>query len=362
MTDIKSTLMWKEINETPLAFSKIKKNNQKVMENLLIDIKANPINGVYAAGRGTSDHALVYFKYVCEIFAGIPVAYAGSSIVTIYNGKLNLKNQLVIGCSQSGKAADVLEVIRRANSQGAITVSVTNDENSPLAKEAKYHLFCSAGEEKSVAATKTFSTQLYLMLYLASSLAGNQKAIDMLDTYTNELPSIMEVISSETEKLAPNFISMESGFILARGVTYPIALEGALKLQETSYVQMKGYPASDFYHGPMAMINSDTPVFIYAPKFGYSDNSLAENHKNDQVKCIEKMIELGAKTVIITDDSDYQKYSDKACVSMLPKACCESFAMFNFALFAQMFACRISCGKGRNPDSPRALNKVTITK
>lgn len=354
--------MWKEINETPLAFSRIKPNNQKVMDALLSDIKANPITGVYAAGRGTSDHALVYFKYVCEIFAGIPVAYAGSSIITLYSGKLNLKNQLVIGCSQSGKAADVLEVIRRANAQGAITVSVTNDENSPLAKEAKYHLFCSAGEEKSVAATKTFSTQLYLMLWLASSLANNQKAIDMLDTYTNNLPSIMEVISSETEKLAPNFASMESGFILARGVTYPIALEGALKLQETSYVQMKGYPASDFYHGPMAMINKDTPVFIYAPKFGYADKSLANNHKQDQVKCIEKMIELGAKTVIITDDADYKKYEGKAFIASLPEACCESFAMFNFALFAQMFACRISCSKGRNPDSPRALNKVTITK
>ena len=77
MTDIKSTLMWKEINETPVAFSKIKANNQKVMDALLSDVKANPICGIYAAGRGTSDHALVYFKYVCEIFAGIPVGGFG---------------------------------------------------------------------------------------------------------------------------------------------------------------------------------------------------------------------------------------------------------------------------------------------
>ncbi len=362
MTDYRSTLMWKEINETPTAFKNIKPNNKKTMDALLEDIKNNPICGVYAAGRGTSDHALVYFKYVCEIFAGIPVAYAGSSIVTLYKGKLNLKNQLVIGCSQSGKAADVLEVIRRAKADGAITVSVTNDENSPLAKEAKYHLFCSAGEEKSVAATKTFSTQLYLMLWLASSLAENIRAIDMLDTYTENLPSVIEAISAQTEALAPEFYSMESGFILARGVTYPIALEGALKLQETSYVQMKGYPASDFYHGPMAMVSKDTPVFIYAPKYGYSDESMKEAHKLDQEKCIDKMIELGAKTVIITDDEDYKHYEGKAFVAILPKACCESFAMFNFALFAQMFACRISCGKGRNPDNPRALNKVTITK
>ncbi len=362
MTDFKTTLMWKEINETPVAFSKIKPNNRETMCALLADIKSNPITGVYAAGRGTSDHALVYFKYLCEIFAGIPVAYAGSSIITLYNGKLNLKNQLVIGCSQSGKAADVLEVIRRANSDGAITVSVTNDESSPLAKEAKYHLFCSAGEEKSVAATKTFSTQLYLMLWLAYALSGKQNGIDELDKYTESLPLIMEKISLETEKLAPNFFDMESGFILARGVTYPIALEGALKLQETSYVQMKGYPASDFYHGPMAMVSENTPVFIYAPGYGYADTSLAKNHKQDQEKCIEKMIELGAKTVIVTDDLSYKKYMGKAFVSILPEACCESFAMFNFALFAQMFACRISCGKGRNPDSPRALNKVTITK
>ncbi len=362
MTDIKSTLMWKEINETPETFARIKRNNSKIMAELVSEIKAKGINGIYVAGRGTSDHALMYFKYVCEIFAGIPVAYAASSVITLYNGKLNLKNQLVIGCSQSGKAADVLEVIRRAKENGAITVSVTNDETSPLAKEAGYHLFCSAGEEKSVAATKTFSAQLYIMLWLASSLAENERAIRMLDAYTDTLPSVMEKISEETEKIAPEFIDMQSGFILSRGVTYPIALEGSLKLQETSYVQMKGYPSSDFYHGPMAMVSEGTPVFIYSAKYNYNDASLADAHKADQEKCIEKMIELGAKVVLVTDDKDYKKYEGRAIVALLPETCCESFAMFSFALFAQMFACRISCGKGRNPDSPRALNKVTITK
>lgn len=363
MTNYKETLMWKEINETPRIFGEIRCSNHTTMQSLVDELKANPVRGVYASGRGTSDHALIYFKYLTETFAGLPVALAAPSVLTLYNGKLNLKNQLVIGCSQSGKAADVLEIIKRANEQGAITVSVTNDATSPLAKTAKYHLYCNAGEEKSVAATKTFSAQLYLMLWLSANLAGLSEVTDMLDGYTALLPQHVEAIDKITDKIAPNYYNMQSGFVLSRGITYAIALEATLKLQETSYVQMKGYPASDFYHGPMAMVNKGTPVFMYSAKYNFGVPEMGEIVLADEQKCIDKMIELGADVILVTDD-EYLKsrYENFATVALLPPTYSEAFTMFDFALFAQMLACKISCGKGRNPDSPRALNKVTITK
>ncbi|MBP5467204.1 MAG: SIS domain-containing protein, partial [Clostridia bacterium] len=176
----KDTLMWKEISQTPDIFAKEIKDNSATVSKLVADIKSSGITNFVAAARGTSDHALIYFKYGLECNSSYTVGLAAPSVVTMYNGKINYKNSVVIGCSQSGKAADVLEVLKRANEQGAITISITNDEKSPMAKEAKYHLFCAAEEEKSVAATKTFSAQLFNLLWLAAALSENKEQLELI--------------------------------------------------------------------------------------------------------------------------------------------------------------------------------------
>ena len=154
---------------------------------------------------------------------------------------------------------------------------------------------------------------------------------------------------------------MKSGFVLSRGITYSIALEATLKLQETCYIQMKGYAGSDFYHGPMAMVNESTPVFIYAAR-NNTDEEMESIVRADQVKCIEKMLSLGAPVMLVTNDcvlnGKFSKCNDALINFNVP----EEFSMFAFALYAQMFACKISCGIGNNPDAPRALKKVTITR
>ena len=130
------TLMWKEINETPRIFGEIQSANAEVMQKLVADIKAGSATNFVAAARGTSDHALIYFKYLLEVNSQYTVGLSAPSVVTLYKGKINYSNSIVIGCSQSGKAADVLEVIRKGNEQGAITIAITNDQESPMAKEA----------------------------------------------------------------------------------------------------------------------------------------------------------------------------------------------------------------------------------
>ena len=230
-----------------------------------------------------------------------------------------------------------------------------------MAKEAKYHLFCNCGEEKSVAATKTFNAQLYLLLWLASELAENKENLLMLKNLSEVVESVIPQIDSLTSKYAEKFKDMKSGFILSRGLTYAIALEGTLKLQETCYIQMKGYAGSDFYHGPMAMVNESTPVIIYCAQ-NKGDEEMQHLVRADQIKCVEKMLSLNAPVLLVTNDvllvGKYDKCNDALLNFSLP----EEFAMFAFALFAQMLACKISCAIGNNPDSPRALNKVTITK
>jgi len=357
----KDTLMWKEISETPDAFLKEKKANSAVISKLVSKIKAGNATNFILAGRGTSDHALIYFKYVLESLSPYTVGLAAPSVVTMYNGKSNYGDSIVIGCSQSGKAADVIEVIKRANLQGAITVAITNDEDSPLAKEAKYHLFCAAGEEKSVAATKTFSAELFNLLWLAALLADDNKLLSDVENLSETIKTVIPEIDALTTEYAEKFDYMKSGFVLSRGITYAIALEATLKLQETCYIQMKGYAGSDFYHGPMAMVNEKTPVFIYCAKSTVSEKS-AEIVKADQKKCIDKMLELSAPVLVITNDESLKKEYKTANVAYFDFGYGEEITMFAFALFAQMLACKISCGIGNNPDSPRALNKVTITK
>ena len=363
MINYTDTLMWKEINETPKVFSNIIPFNEETINKIVKEIKNKKITNIYAVARGTSDHALIYFKYAVEIMCGIPVALGASSIVTLYNGAINLKDSLVIGCSQSGKAADVLEILKKANSQNGFTVAVTNDTESPMAKEAAYHIYCGAGAEKSVAATKTFNAQLYALLYLAAKMSGNSNIEKVLSVMDKKAENDLPLINNLAGRYAEKYKSMKSGFVLSRGVTYAIALEATLKLQETSYIQMKGYATSDFFHGPMAMVSETTPVIIYAPRYNFTDKSLAENFFNDEVKGIEKMLSLKAPILLVTDDKKLdEKYSGICDTALIPESENEFFSMFNFALFAQMFACRVSCGIGNNPDSPRALNKVTITK
>ena len=355
------TIMWKEINETPRIFNEIQGYNAVVMKNLLTTVKNSKATNFVAAARGTSDHALIFFKYVLEVYSNYTVGLSAPSVVTLYNGKINYSNSIVIGCSQSGKAADVLEIIKKGNEQGAITIAVTNDPESPMAKEAKFHLCCCAGPEYSVAATKTFSSQLFVLLWLASELSENKEDLLHIKHLGSEITTIVPKIDELTTKYAEKFKGMQSGFVLSRGLTYAIALEASLKLQETCYIQMKGYAGSDFYHGPMAMVNSQTPVIIFAAQ-NNGNEEMQNIVRADQIKCIDKMISLDAPVLLVTNDNVLKGKFSKCNDAFVGWGVPEEIMLFAFALFAQMLACKISCAIGNNPDTPRALNKVTITK
>ena len=357
----KDTIMWKEINETPKIFSEIQGLNAQTMKNLVSAIKKSNATNFVAAARGTSDHALIYFKYVLEVNSNYTVGLSAPSVITLYKGKINYQNSIVIGCSQSGRAEDVLEVIKKGNEQGAITIAVTNDKNSPMAKEAKFHLYCGAGVEESVAATKTFSAQLYLLLWLASEIAPIKEDLIALKHLDKEIEHIIPEIDQLTTKFAEKFKDMKSGFVLSRGLTYAIALEATLKLQETCYIQMEGYAGSDFYHGPMAMVNENTPVIIYCAQ-NRSNLDMQALVRADQIKCVDKMLSLKAPVLLVTNDLLLTKKFAKCNDAFLNFNVPEEVAIFAFAIFAQMLACKISCAIGNNPDSPRALSKVTITK
>lgn len=359
--DYKQTLMWKEINEIPGIFDNILKNNAETMQELCTAIREGKATNFVAAARGSSDHALVYFKYVLEINSNYTVGLSAPSVITLYKGKINYSNSIVIGCSESGMAEDVLEVIKKANEQGAITIGVTNDKESPIAKESKYHLYCSAGKEEGTIATKSFMAQLYLLLWLALELSEKRAYLKTMRELPKGYEHLITQIDQLTTKYAEKFSGINGGFVLSRGLMYAIALQTELLLQETCYLQVKGSAGSDFYHGPMALVNKETPVIIYCAR-NEGDEELQSILRADQVRLIEKMLLLKAPVLLVTNDCVLTGKFSKCNDALINFSVPEEHSVLAFALFAQMFSLKLSCLKGFNPDAPKAIEKTTITK
>ncbi|HEY5583107.1 MAG TPA: SIS domain-containing protein [Ruminiclostridium sp.] len=342
--------MWEEILEQPEVLKRAVETNRVVIEELIKDLKARDISTVIIAARGTSDHAAVYTKYAIETLIGIPVSLAAPSVFTMYNKQVNMKNCFVIGISQSGKAADAIEVVKSAAEQGAVTMSVTNFVDSPLAQTSKYHLFCDTGVEKSVAATKTFTSTIFLLINFIAKWAQNDELLSEL----KKTPDIMKTVFNQADaikEVVKKYRFMKECFVLARGFNYSIALEAALKIQETTYVCAKAFSTSDFHHGPFAMVEKDMPVIVYAPEGPSS---------KDVLEMVNKLKNIEADILIVSNNEELLKLGDSSIE--IPKNCSDYVSPIFNVVVAQMFACNLSLLKGLNPDSPRGLNKVTITR
>lgn len=342
--------MWKEIMEQPEVLEGCLQRNISVTGDLTKYLNARKINAVYIAGRGTSDHAAIYAKYILELLTGIPVALAAPSIVTVYKRRLKLKNCLVIGISQSGEAADVLEVVREGKLNGAVTLAVTNTPSSPLAQEAAFHLDCAAGPELSVAATKTFTAQMILLAFFAAAWSDYPELKDELAGVPEGISSILKNVAGFTEAVERHRF-IEECFMLARGVNYAAALEAALKIQETSYVRAKAFAASDFFHGPIAMIERDIPVMALVPggpSFDYMHGALR--------KLINRRMEL----LVVSDQNKALQLGSTGI--RIPETGNDFISPFFCVTVFQMFACMLAVERGINPDRPRGLKKVTVTR
>ena len=217
--EYKKTLMWKEISEAGEALENFLSVNTDTINGLTAAVEKKGVNNICLAGRGTSDHALIYFKYIVEILSKYTAGYVAPSVVTMYDGNVDFGGNLVIGCSQSGYAADVIAVIEKAKAQGAVTLAVTNDTQSPLAACADFHLYLNAGKEVSVAATKTFTTQLYAFLILACALGKRGDLIEKYSSLYKRIPAYAKQADELTDVAALKLKDMKDGFSLARGIT-----------------------------------------------------------------------------------------------------------------------------------------------
>lgn len=344
------TLMLKEIFEQPTVIKAAIDGNYDLAKKLCVEIEKRKIKYVYLAGRGTSDHAGIYFKYILETYTHLPVALAAPSILTMYDGKVDFTDGLVVGISQSGEAADVLEVIKRANKQNALTMSITNFEKSPLASESNYHFCCNAGLEKSVAATKTFTAEMVICALITALLSKEDDLLKQVLSISDLIKNYLENYSID-KKAVKLLKDKKECFVLARGMNYPISLEATLKIQETCYVRARGYSISDFYHGPLAMLEKDMPVILIAP----------EGASTKDIKEIVMRLKDNDCSIISFTNIDSIK-EDSSGIIDLPSGLNDFISPFISAVAIQRYACDLSLLKGLNPDNPRNLKKVTITK
>ncbi|HTO54630.1 MAG TPA: SIS domain-containing protein [Myxococcota bacterium] len=296
--------------------------------------------GVLIAARGSSDHAAAYAKYLFGARLGVPVALAAPSLITLYERALALDRWIAIGISQSGASPDVIRVIEEARSQGCVTLAITDRLDSPLAAAAEHVVGLGLGGERAVAATASFTTSLLALAHLASGWRGEE---DPELAQAAVLAERALTLAGDARKLAEHLAPHPACAIVGRGFGYPVALEWALKLKELAGVFAEPFSAADYRHGPIALAQTGAPVFAI---------ELRGPAAPDVRRLAEDLRERGARIVRISSDSDAD-----LC---LPKAL-EWLAPIPAAIAGQLLAFWLARARGRDPDHPVGLRKVTKT-
>jgi glucosamine--fructose-6-phosphate aminotransferase (isomerizing) len=255
-----------------------------------------------------------------------------------------------VAVSQSGESTDTNLVLERAREQGALTIGITNEASSTLAGLAEHVFLVRAGKEKSVAATKTYTGQV-LMLYLLAYALGGRIRIGDLMRLPERAQTALELEPAIAE-LSGRYRFMDHAVVVGRGLNYSNAFEFALKMMETCYVVAERFSSADFLHGPIAMVERNFPVFVFAPS-GATWNSIDET--------LGKLEHLTAETVIITDPGNIAAMSRGTRVIRLPRKLPELYTPIPYIIPAQMFAACLAEQKGLDPDKPRTISKVTLT-
>lgn len=343
--------MVREIREQPDWIERALELEQSSVQALVRAMSDRDIKHVIIAARGTSDNAATYAKYLFEIVAGIPVALAAPSVYTLYDATPAAPNTLVMGISQSGQGTDVVHVLAAARKAGALTACITNSRDSAITRVSEHTLLCRAGDEKAVAATKTYTTSLAVVALLVASLTRNVELQEGLAKIPQAMRSALD-LEEYLHRAVERYRYMEECAVLARGINQATALETALKLTETCYILAKPYSGADFLHGPIAMVDAGFPCLLFAPE----GKAFAS-----QVDLAHKLTERGAELIVIAASSDALEAATTRVqipITGIP----ELLSPLPFIVPGQLFAYHLSRTRGNNPDAPRGLNKVTLTR
>jgi glucosamine--fructose-6-phosphate aminotransferase (isomerizing) len=357
--------MLKEIFEQPRALIDTIRGrlSEEKGDAVLEDVHFDPtflkkMRRVSLIACGTSYHAALVGKFLVEEFCRIPVeADIGSEFR--YRNPIVGEDDLLVAISQSGETADTLAALREAKRKGAMTLAICNVVESSLAREADHVIYTHAGPEIGVASTKTFATQLVILFLLSLrvgrelGLLSSEKGKVLIEELVR-VPHLMEEIlksSNQVAKIARKYLHARDFLYLGRGINYPIALEGALKLKEISYVHAEGYPAGEMKHGPIALIDREMPVVVLATQNDVYEKVLSN---------IEEVKAREGKVIALASPSDREIVKKVDDVIFIPETI-PSLTPILLTIPLQLLAYYMADFKGTDVDQPRNLAKsVTV--
>jgi len=340
--------MLREIHEEPERVEALIAQESAPLNRALARFRDARPPFILVAGRGTSDNAARYGRYLIEHFVGIPISGAALSLFTLYPAPMHLRGALAIGLSQSGESTDVVRAMAAAKRAGAFAIAVTNNPGSSLADAADYTVLLHAKKERAVAATKTYTAQQVAMVLLCRALGGNMPESDIAS-----IPeAIQRALGCEEAiaQLAPYYRYAQRCVCLARGFNYSTAREIALKLMETCYIGSTGMSAADFLHGPIAFVERDTPIIAFAPH-GPTYRFMVDLAK--------RLHGQGVDLLAFTNHDAILRHC--ALGLRYPGKFREGISPIPMATLGQLFACHLALVRGLSPDAPRRLSKVTRT-
>lgn len=350
--------MLKEIFEQPEAIENALRgriSGDKVKLNL--NLVPSSISRIIITACGTSWHSGLIGKYIIEKLARIPVEVDYASEFR-YRDPIIRKDDLIIVISQSGETADTLAALKEAKQKGAKTLGIVNVVGSTIAREVDSGIYLHAGPEVGVATTKAFSCQVVVLTLLAIYLQEqkretNGKAKEALEEI-KKIPDLVRKLLGQSEKirdLAQEFKDYKNFLFLGRNLNFPVALEGALKLKEISYIHAEGYPAAEMKHGPIALIDENMPVVFICPKDG-TYNKILNN--------MEEVKARGGNIIAIINEDDEKITKLSKHIIKVPKTI-DILSLLVNVLPLQLLAYHIADLKDINVDKPRNLAKsVTV--
>jgi glucosamine--fructose-6-phosphate aminotransferase (isomerizing) len=343
--------LFDEIAEQPGVAARLLEAAVPAVRALAGDVRERDVDLVVIAGRGTSDHAALYAQYVLGARHRLPVALATPSLLTMYGVEPRVERALVLGISQSGASPDIVAVLESARRQGAVTAAITNDPASPLAAAAAHVVDLAAGEERSVAATKTYTAELLAIAMLSAELGRDGAARADLAAVPAALAAALEA-GDEASRIAGEQAGLDRAVVLGRGFGYATAKEWSLKLKELAQVAADPYSAADFAHGPRALVEAGSAVFLsVAP--GPTRDALA-------AEAVRLRDESGADLLVLSADPDAQRLG--RWVLPVPAGLPEWLEPIAAIVPAQLHAAHLALARGLDPEAPRGLAKVTLTR
>lgn len=340
----------REILEQPDALRRLFTEGRRTTEAAAEAIRKFAPDWVLIAARGSSDNAARYAQYLLGAHNRLGVALAVPSLFTVYDAPPRLSRSLTIGISQSGQSPDIVSVLSEARAQGAATLAVTNEPDSPLSQASQHTLPLHAGLETAVAATKTYTSELFALAMLSAALEGKAERWAELERVPGWVSEAIEGNADLSEPVA-QFHGVERLIVIGRGFNYSTAFEVALKLKETSYFVAEPYSVADLLHGPVAMIDRDFPVILVAPS----------GRTSSAVPALLSLLEARSARVLAISDVP-EVLSRVSSRIELPRGVPEWLSPIVAVVPGQLFAGALALASGENPDRPRGLSKITLTR